>query len=168
MTALEENILKTKGMTDAPLKALVKAGVTTRSDFATVGDAATLLGLIKGLKPHVADAIMAWAIGAAPSGASSVVVESSDVVYCVHCRAKQPKDYKSGDLYVARGKQAEPILTCFWCSSSGPGKFCRACGAESIGTAELELAVHLKREGIAKNDIPVRLKAMSAAEKDVL
>jgi hypothetical protein len=172
LTALEKNILKTKGLTDAQLKALAKAGVASRTDFATIGDAGTLIGLVKGLKPDVADAVMAWAIGAAPTGGGggggAVVVESADVVYCVHCKAKQPKDYKSGDLCISCGKQAEPILSCFWCAASGPGKFCRACGAELLATSELDLAIHLKREGIAKNDIPVRLKAMSAAEKEAL
>ena len=96
------------------------------------------------------------------------MLDTSDAVYCVHCRTKQPKDYKSGDLCVSCGKQAEPILACYWCSASGPGKFCRQCGAEFVATAELDLAILLKREGLPKDEVPRRLKGLSAAEKDVL
>ena len=34
--------------------------------------------------------------------------------------------------------------------------------------AEFDLAILLKREGLPKDEIPKRLKAMSAAEKDIL
>ena len=163
---LEKNILKSKGVSDALLKKLQKAGIKSREDFKTVGDAATLAGLVPGLSAGVAEKVLAWAGGAV--GGGKVVVDSADVVYCVHCGTKQPKDYKSGDLCTSCGKQAEPILSCFWCSSSGPGKFCRGCGAEFVATAELDLAVLLKREGLPKDEVPKRLKAMSAAEKEVL
>ena len=46
--------------------------------------------------------------------------------------------------------------------------FCRQCGAEFLPTAELELGVLLKREGVAKESIAAQLKTMSQAEKDVL
>jgi len=169
-TPLEKNILKSKGLTDAQIKGLAKAGVKGREDFGTVSDAATLAQLVPGLSAEAAASIMAWATGAASAATATgkVVVESPDVVYCVHCKTKQPKDYSSGDLCTACGKQAEPILSCFWCSRSGPGKFCRQCGAEFIATAELDLAIHLKREGLPKDEIPKRLKAMSAAEKEDL
>ncbi|MEK7414016.1 MAG: hypothetical protein AAB263_11940, partial [Planctomycetota bacterium] len=72
------------------------------------------------------------------------------------------------DLCGACGKQAEPIRACYWCAASGPGAFCRQCGAEFIATAELDLAIHLKREGQSKEEIPKRLKAMSAADKEAL
>jgi hypothetical protein len=90
------------------------------------------------------------------------------VIFCVHCNTKQPKDYKSGDLCTACGKQAEPVMACFWCGSKSPGRFCRHCGAEFLPTAELELGILLKREGVPKDDIPVKLRAMSKEEKDVL
>jgi len=169
-TALEKNILKSKGLNDAQIKKLLKAGIKGRDDFKTVGDAATLAELVPGLKADVARAVLAWALGgeAAAAGVGKVVVESSDVVYCVHCRAKQPKDYKSGELCVSCGKQAEPILSCYWCSASGPGKFCRQCGSEFIATAELDLAIQLKRDGLPKDEIPKKLKSMSAADKDLL
>ena len=168
-TALEKNILKSKGLNDAQLKKLAKAGINTREDFKTVGDAATLADLVAGIHKDVAAAVIAWATGggAAPSS-GGVVVESADAVYCIHCRTKQPKDYNSGDLCVSCGKQAEPILSCYWCSSSGPGKFCRQCGAEFVATSELDLAVHLKREGLSKDEVPKKLKAMSAADKEAL
>jgi hypothetical protein len=174
-TALEKNILKSKGLTDAQLKKLAKAGINTREDFKTVGDAATLADLVAGITKDVAASVIGWALGSAAAAASggggtggNVVVESADAVYCIHCRTKQPKDYNSGDLCVSCGKQAEPILSCYWCSSSGPGKFCRQCGAEFVATSELDLAVHLKREGLSKDAIPSKLKAMTAAEKDAL
>jgi hypothetical protein len=174
-SALEKNILKSKGLTDAQLKKLAKAGINSREDFKTVGDAATLADLVEGIKKDAAAAVMAWATGggAAPvSGGSStggpVLVDSADVVYCIHCRTKQPKDYNSGDLCVSCGKQAEPILSCYWCSASGPGKFCRQCGAEFVATSELDLAIHLKREGLSKDEVPKKLMSMSAADKDAL
>src|SRR5688572_11052211 len=169
-STLEKNILKTKGLSDAQIVKLAKAGVGSKDDLRTVGDAATLASLVKGISAETASAVMAWAgvAGAAAASGAGVVVDSSDVVYCVHCKTKQPKDYSSGDLCVSCGKQAEPILSCFWCSASGPGKFCRACGAEFVSTAELDLAVHLKREGNPKDAIPPKLRGMSAAEKDVL
>jgi hypothetical protein len=167
-STLEKNILKTKGLSDAQIGKLAKAGVASKDDLRTVGDAATLAGLVKGLGAEAAAAVMAWAGGTAGGSTSGVVVESSEVVYCVHCKTKQPKDYNSGDLCISCGKQAEPILSCYWCSASGPGKFCRSCGAEFVGTAELELAIHLKREGQPKDAIPGKLKTMSAAEKEVL
>ena len=170
-SALEKNILKAKGLTDAQLKKLAKAGITSREDFKTVGDAATLAELVSGVSKDVAAALIAWATGGAATqsgGGGGVIVESADAVYCIHCRTKQPKDYNSGDLCVSCGKQAEPILSCYWCSSSGPGKFCRQCGAEFVATAELDLAIHLKREGLPKDEVPKKLKGMSAAEKDAL
>jgi hypothetical protein len=173
-SALEKNILRAKGVSDAQIKKLGAAGIGSRADFQTVGSAATLVELVSGLDPAVAARVMSWAQGGGDAGAAgeprpaSVLVESADVVYCVHCRTKQPKDYKSGDLCVSCGKQAEPILACFWCSSSGPGKFCRQCGAEFVATSELDLAVLLKREGLPKDGIPARLKSLDAAEKEIL
>jgi hypothetical protein len=172
LSALERNILKAKGLTEAQLKKLSTAGIRCKEDFRTVGDAATLSELI-GVSADVAAKVMSWALtgdGATGLGTSngSVVVETADVVYCIHCKTKQPKDYKSGDLCPSCGKQAEPILTCFWCSSSGPGKFCRRCGAEFVPTGELELALLLKREGIPKQDIPQKLRGLSADDKEQL
>jgi hypothetical protein len=169
-TTLEKNILKTKGLTDAQIGKLIKAGVKSKDDLKTVGGPSTLAGLVKGLSPDAAAAVMAWAGGVAASvaGGGAVVVDSSDVVYCVHCKTKQPKDYSSGDLCVSCGKQAEPILSCFWCSAAGPGKFCRQCGAEMVPAAELDLAVMLRQEGLPKEDVPKRLRTMTDDEKDVL
>ena len=175
-STLEKNILKANGVTDAQFEKLAAAGIASREDFKTVGNAATLLELVSGLDAEVAARVISWANGgvgagsaaAPPSMPASLVVESADVVYCIHCKTKQPKDYKSGDLCPSCGKQAEPMLSCFWCSSSGPGKFCRQCGAEFVSTAELDLAVLLKREGLPRDGIPTKLTSMSAAEKDVL
>ena len=173
-STLEKNILKAKGFSDANVDQLVSAGVESRDDFRTVGDAATLAALMPGLSPEAADAVIAWALGgaaAAPPVASApttVTIESADIVCCVHCSARQPKDYKSGDLCTSCGKQAEPIYACYWCSSSGPGKFCRQCGSEFLATPDLDLGILLKHEGLAKEEVPRRLKTMSQADKDVL
>lgn len=176
LSDLEKNVLRTKGLDEAKLAALQAAGVQSKGDFAVIGDADTLAALIE-VAPEVAQRVIAWALPAAaasasgtvpPVGAGSVVVESSDVVYCVHCRAKQPKDYSSGDLCPACGKQAEPILACFWCGHSGPGRFCRSCGGQFVPTGEFELAVLLRRDGLPKDSIPEKLRGMSAAEKEAL
>jgi hypothetical protein len=171
-STLEKNILKTKGLSEANLKALIKAGVTSRAGFQVVGDVGTLLELVPKLDPEVAGRVMEWA-GAVPVSVAATpqnraVLDTSDVVYCVHCGAKQPKDYKSGDLCPSCGKQAEPILSCYWCAASGPGKFCRACGGEFVTTAEFDLALLLKRDGLPKDEIPKRLKSMPQADKDQL
>jgi hypothetical protein len=174
-TVLETNILKAKGMADEQIATLAAAGVTSRKHFDTVGDADTLVSLVPTLGKEVADKIMEWAVGApaasepATTGAAGrLTIDSADAVYCIHCGTKQPKDYKSGDLCVSCGKQAEPILSCYWCAASGPGKFCRACGAEFVPMGELDLAVLLKREGLPKDEVPLRLKSMTQAEKDDL
>ena len=176
-TELERNILKAKGASEGDVAAMVAAGLASRADFRTVGDAETLLSLVPAMAPEVARKVMEWAASGQATrseveerggGPGPVLVDSADVVYCVHCKAKQPKDYKSGDLCFSCGKQAEPILGCFWCSASGPGKYCRACGAELVPTGELDLAILLRREGLPKEEVPKRLKAMSPAEKDDL
>jgi hypothetical protein len=172
-STLEKNILKAKGLSDDGVERLIAAGVEARSDFRTVGDAATLAALLPGTSADVAAAVMAWALAGEPKAGgggapTTVTVESADIIYCVHCSAKQPKDYKSGDLCTSCGKQAEPIYACYWCSSSGPGKFCRQCGSEFLPTADLDLGLLLKHEGVAKEEVPRRLAAMSQAEKDVL
>src|SRR5882672_11803418 len=64
-SALEKNSLKTKGLTDAQLKKLAKAGINSREDFKTVGDAATLAELVAGISKAAAAAVMAWAGGGA-------------------------------------------------------------------------------------------------------
>jgi hypothetical protein len=169
-STLEQNILKAKGLTDAQLQRMSEVGIASLSDFATVGNAATF-GELVGVSAELAQRVFEWAIAARPTtpqAPGSVVVESPDAVYCVHCKTKQPKDYQSGDLCGACGRQAEPTLTCFWCAHSGPGKFCRHCGAEFVSTGELELAVQLKRDGLPKDAIAARLRAMSVEEKDVL
>ena len=170
-SALEKNILKAKGLTAPQLARLAKAGIRGREDFKTVGDAATLAELVPGLKKDVAAAVLAWATGGTgptPDKPGKLLIDSSDVVYCTHCQAKQPKDYKSGDLCPACGREAEPVLACFWCSATGPGRFCRQCGAEFVPAPELDLAVLLKRDGLAKDEVPKRLKSMSDEDKKAL
>ena len=176
-STLEMNILKAKGLTAAQVAALGEAGIASRADLQTVGDASTLGELVADISPETAAKVIEWATGRAGQAAAaavaaapaqSVVLDSADIVHCIHCGAKQPKDYKSGDLCTACGRQAEPILSCYWCASSGPGKFCRSCGAEFIPTAELDLGVLLRREGLSKDEIPKKLKSMDAGEKDAL
>jgi hypothetical protein len=170
---LERNILEVKGVTGEHLARMEQVGIASLADFATVADAATLAELVA-LPPEVAEKVMAWAAGARAAQlqggtrGADVVVESADAVYCAHCKTRQPKDYKAGDLCVACGKQAEPIFACYWCGIAGPGRFCRGCGAEFVHTSELELAIQLRRDGLAKDEIPARLRAMSPADKDAL
>jgi len=176
-SALETNILKTKGLDDDQITYLAEQGIRRKADFETVGDAATLAA-VAGISVEVADTIMSWATGkaaaatsasaSASAGPQNIVVQSHDAVYCTHCEEKQPKDYKVGDLCIKCGKQAEPVNTCHWCHSQGPGKFCRGCGAEFVPVAELDLALLLKREGIAKDDISTKLKTMDDSEKQRL
>jgi len=178
---LEKTILKAKGLTDDQIAALINAGIGSRDDLRTVGDAATLCEVVRCIEPEQAARVMDWAVGSArtaaatapatappPVPAANVVLDTADVVRCVHCGTRQPKDYKTGDLCPACGKQAEPLYACFWCSASGPGKFCRSCGAEFVPTAEVDLAVLLRREGLPKDEIPKRLRTMSSEEKDIL
>jgi hypothetical protein len=173
-SALEKSILTAKGLTAAQLDALTALGVASRSDLQTVGDAGTLVELVKDIDAATAAKVMDWATGRANSQpvaaapAASVLIDSADIVHCCYCSARQPKDYKSGDLCIACGKQAEPVLTCFWCSASGPGKFCRSCGAEFVPTAELDLGVLLRQEGLPKDEIPRRLRSMAPEEKDLM
>ena len=159
---LERNILLSKGVTEAHLEKLIKKGIRGREDFKAVGDAGTLAALTD-LPADIAARVMAWAFGL-----ENIVVDSADLIRCMYCGTKQPKDYKSGDLCGACGKQAEPVMACFWCGSTGPGKFCRRCGAEFVPTGELELAILLKRDGLPKQEIPEKLRGMNQADKDVL
>lgn len=176
-TTLEQTILKAKGLTEEQLAALGVLGVNAKSDFAVIGSAGTLLEVMPSLDPAVAEKVMEWAVGAQPIAAppqvagleaGRVMVDSADIVYCLHCHARQPKDYKTGDLCPTCGKQAEPVQSCYWCSHTGPGKYCRGCGAEFVPLAEYQLAILLKREGLAKEEIAPRLKSMDQAGKDAL
>lgn len=174
-STLEKNILAAKGLTAEQLDALAAAGIASRQDLQTVGDAGTLRELVSTIEPEIAERVVAWATGRTMPVATSetpyggkMLLDTSDVVYCVHCSAKQPKDYESGDLCIACGRQAEPIQACFWCAASGPGKFCRACGAKFVSTSELDLALLLRQEGLPKDEIPKRLESMSPADKELL
>jgi hypothetical protein len=167
-TRLEKEILISKGLSERDIGRLVSKGVRGKQGLRVVGDAGTLAELA-GLRREAAERVMSWALGGAGVVAKGdIMVQAGDVVRCVHCNAKQPKDYKSGDLCVACGKQAEPIMACFWCGATGPGRFCRQCGAEFVATAELELGILLKREGVPKNEIPEKLRRMEQKDKDVL
>ena len=52
--------------------------------------------------------------------------------------------------------------------NSDETKFCRSCGAEFVPMAELDLGVLLRQEGLPKDEIPKRLRAMTAEEKDLM
>ncbi len=171
-STLETKILTAKGLSEEQLGALSDAGVASKDDLKTVGDSATLRELVPSLDAPVSDRIMTWALGqptsTAPPQLGKMLLDTADVVYCVHCSAKQPKDYKSGDLCGTCGRQAEPILSCFWCAASAPGAFCRSCGARFVPTAEMDLAILLKHDGLAKDEVPKRLESMSAPDKEML
>ncbi|RZL13742.1 MAG: hypothetical protein EOO62_07345 [Hymenobacter sp.] len=173
---LERTILKAKGLTEEQVSALGEMGVQARTDFEQIGTVMTLLELLPDLDPAVAARVLEWALPAAAAvpnptevataAVPTIMVDASDAVYCTHCNHKQPKDYTPGDLCVNCGRQAEPIEQCFWCGASGPGKRCRNCGAKFVRTAELSLALLLRREGLAKDEIPRRLEEATEEEKD--
>ncbi|MCR5890928.1 zinc ribbon domain-containing protein [Hymenobacter sp. J193] len=175
---LERNILKAKGLSEEQLAALGSMGVMSRADFEAIGTIVTLLELFPDLDPEVAARVLEWALppaarevatGPAASLANpTIVVDASDAVFCANCNHKQPKDYTPGDLCVNCGRQAEPIEQCFWCGSSGPGKRCRSCGAVFVRTADLPLALLLRRDGLPKDDIPRRLAEATSEEKEEL
>ncbi|MGI4873610.1 MAG: hypothetical protein ACRYFX_20830 [Janthinobacterium lividum] len=177
---LERTILKAKGLSEEQLTTLGAMGVQTRADFEQIGTTLTLLELLPDLDPAVAARVLEWAVpkvpvataaeapASQPGPAVPIVVESADAVYCANCHAKQPKDYTPGDLCVNCGRQAEPIEQCFWCGASGPGRFCRNCGATFVPTAEMPLALLLRRDGLSKDDIPRRLQEATNEEKEQL
>src|SRR5690606_8323054 len=173
---LLENILKSKGLNNDHLTALAEDGIQQKADFEMIGETQTLID-ITGLDEETADKIMLWAVGAKTqqevitqqvneTPQQPIVVESADMVKCVHCGTKQPKDYKTGDLCLSCGNQAEPVLNCHCCFSSGPGKFCRSCGSEFVPSADFEIALFLKREGESKNAIVKMVKEMTLQEKE--
>ncbi|MDR7128822.1 hypothetical protein J2X69_001154 [Algoriphagus sp. 4150] len=175
---LVANILKAKGLSEEQLEKLEEVGIYNREDFEIVSDAATLSEILS-LETEVSKKIMEWALGRSltfqsPSqstptiqeSSGPIIVESSDVVKCVHCGTRQPKDYKTGDLCLSCGNQAEPVLNCHWCLSTGPGKFCRSCGSEFVTSSDYEIALLLKREGESKNNIVSMIKSLTAQEKE--
>jgi ribosomal protein L40E len=165
--ALLKKILAGKGLSEQEIARLVEAGVRTREDFKMIGDVGTLCE-VAGIGAEVAQRVISWALGEPVAAKQQVIVQPTDAVLCVHCGARQPKDHKSGDLCGACGKQAEPIMACFWCGATGPGKFCRQCGSEFLPAAELELGILLKRDGVPRSEIPEKLRKMDQSDKDVL
>jgi len=166
---LELNILNSKGLSEENIKAIQDAGINAKTDFVTVGDAQTLCD-VSGIELAVAENVIGWALGMTASSANSsstanIVVDSPDIVKCVHCNEKQPRDYNSGDLCFSCGKQAEPVETCYWCGTTGPGSFCRSCGASHVSIMDFDIALLLKQEGVAKDEISQKIAAMDDATK---
>lgn len=62
-SALEKSIPMAKGLTAEQLEALNAAGVGSRDDLKTVGDADTLVELASDIAPATAVKVMDWAIG---------------------------------------------------------------------------------------------------------
>ena len=168
-STLEMNILESKGLTNENIEAIQKAGIAGKADFVTVGDAQTLSD-VSGIEITVAENVMNWALGKSavtvtPTTPANIVVDSPDIVKCLHCKAKQPRDYNSGDLCFSCVKQAEPVETCYWCGTTGPGSFCRSCGASHVSIVDFDIAILLKQEGVAKDEISVKIAAMDDATK---
>src|SRR4051812_6435646 len=91
-STLETNILKAKGLTEAQVTTLGAAGISSRADLQTVGDAATLIELVPDLPIETAAKVIQWATGraaetaaaaAAPGPTASVVFDSADIVHCI-------------------------------------------------------------------------------------
>src|SRR5690554_4552064 len=100
ISKLLSNILRSKGLDDDHIEALEEAGISQKDDFQLIGDYQTLMDMT-GIDEEISINVMSWAVGlpieketqeerAESKGA--IVVESSDIVKCVHCDAKQPKD----------------------------------------------------------------------------
>lgn len=171
---LLESILRKKGATTEDIEALADAGIQSKEDFVMIGDTRTLIE-VTAMDIEIAHVIMQWALGTQAASLAvaetvvkqeAVIVESADVVKCAHCQAKQPKDYKVGDLCLSCGLQAEPVHNCYWCLSTGPGHFCRSCGAEFVASSDYEVALQLKLEGESKSAIGKLVKEMTAVQKE--
>jgi hypothetical protein len=174
LSALERNILRAKGVSEADLKRLAEVGIKSKADFHTVGDATTLVELTA-VSATVAERVMQWALttalappSAELSGASVSSPPSHGANGAAAATPTQAAAMTPTQDVAIESVATEPILTCFWCSSSGQGRFCRRCGAEFVPTGELELALLLKREGILKQDISVKLKMLSPEDKEQL
>jgi len=168
-STLEMNILLSKGLTTENIESIQNAGIKAKADFTTVGDAQTLSD-VSGIELMVAENVMNWALGKSAAATTSatpanIVVDSPDIVKCVHCNEKQPRDYNSGDLCFSCGKQAEPVETCYWCGTTGPGSFCRSCGASHVSIMDFDIALLLKQEGVAKDEISTKIAGMDEATK---
>ena len=88
---------------------------------------------------------------------------------CETCGHVQPPDWQPGDFCGNCGGVARREKRCHWCVKLTPaGKFCRNCGAHFVRTAELPLALLLRRDGLAKDEIPRRLTEATAEEKEQL
>ena len=76
-SVLETNILKAKGLSPDQVAQLSAAGINSREDLQTVGDAGTLVELATGLDPAIAEKVILWATGRAEARAAVASVRAA-------------------------------------------------------------------------------------------
>src|SRR5690554_3654802 len=87
------------------------------------------------------------------------------VTYCESCDAKQPKDWKSGDLCTSCGAGVREEQRCSWCVKMTPkGKFCKHCGNEVQTDKYFGTARILKNLGISQLELTAKLQELPAAK----
>lgn len=90
-------------------------------------------------------------------------------IFCTHCQAIQPRDWKSGDLCINCGNAVRGEVRCYWCVQWTPeGKFCRTCGTELVENALFGAARMLKHGGVDKFILPQKLKELPAEQLENL
>ena len=82
---------------------------------------------------------------------------------CDSCEAAQPVDWKPGDLCVRCGQVVRRERRCHWCAGWTPdGRFCRACGAETVPDEQYAAGRMLKHAGVDQFSIVERLRSFDA------
>ncbi len=149
LNRLERNVLKIKGVSEEMLDAIGAAGISSRADFAVVGDAATLCALVPGLKPALAEIVMAWAQGRpAPAAAVAAAAAGAPAAAPVLLAAAPPSASASAAPSAASAPAATaaakpaislapPDIICTHCRTKQPKgrkyeEMCAACGQRLI------------------------------------
>lgn len=90
-----------------------------------------------------------------------------EILFCEHCNARQPIDWKAGDLCTGCGKLPRSEVRCGWCAKMTPeGGFCRHCGFELTDPLFYGATRMLKAEGVDKFGLNERLNTLSDAHKN--
>jgi hypothetical protein len=77
---------------------------------------------------------------------------------CESCEARQPSDWKPGDLCTTCGAVARRERRCHWCVKYTPdGRFCRSCGGETVTDELYAPARMLKAAGVDQFSIASKL-----------
>ncbi len=80
---------------------------------------------------------------------------------CDSCEARQPTDWKAGDLCTTCGAVARRERRCHWCVKYSPeGRFCRSCGGETVADELFAPARMLKAAGVDQFSIAAKLASL--------